>query len=586
MMATVYNNLTTVSSKLNTTRWVMFCFRLLASVVGGLHTWAAATSHSMNADGVSYLDIGDAVFQGDWVVGLSSVWSPLYAWILGAVMWLFNPLMQWEFPLVHLVNYLIFLFALVCFEFFWGHLARYHRVGVKENGKGGRLIGWPNWAFWSVGYLLFISATLTLIKIWSVTPDMLMAAFVFLAAGLLVKVRLGFNNWRTLLLLGLVLGVGYLAKEIMMPVAILFVGIAFFTFADKRTAVSGTSLILIGYLLVTLPYTAFISAVRGDSTFGGAANFTYAKHVNGVAFAHWQGEPPGSGTPEHPTRQIFEEPAIYEFAEPIAGTYPVSFDPAYWNAGLTAQFDFRQQIDALIVSGLFFLDVFFYQHGALLVGIVVLYLLSRRQYRIKPIDILGRWGLIVIALAVFGFYSLVLVSGRYIGVFVILFWADLLANIRLPDTLLARRLVPILGGLMTLFLLINLVTFSLSGFRDLGTAANASSAIGGQAPEWPGETAEALLDLGLEAGDPVAIIGYGFDSFWARLGRFQIVAEMPINEAVPFWTAEPDLQDEVIEAFASSGAKAIIAETVPVYASLPDWKQVGRSNYYILMLDQ
>lgn len=565
-------------------RWVKNILRLIAVGLGSVHAWAAATSHSMNADGVSYLDIGDAIFHGDWATGLSAVWSPLYAWILGAVMRLFDPPMEWEFPLVHIVNYLIFLFALVCFEFFWRQLVQYHQK-VVEKGDGQGLTGWPDWMFWAVGYLLFITATLTLIEIWSVTPDMLMAAFVLLASGLLVKIRLGSSNWRIFLLLGLVLGVGYLAKEIMMPVAILFLGIAFFTVEDKRLAVRYVPLILVSYLLVTVPYSLVFSAVRGDTTFGGAASFTYAKHVNGVPFAHWQGLPPGSGTPEHPTRQIFDEPPIYEFATPVAGTYPVSFDPAYWNAGLTAHFDLRQQLDALIVSGLFYLDLLFYQYGALLIGVVSLYILGRYPSLRLP-DFLSRWGLVVVALAVFGFYGIVLVSGRYIGVFVILFWADLLANIRLPDSQALRKLVPILGSLIIIFLLANLVSFSLSGYQDLGAAANAASSMGGQAPEWPGEVAQALLDSGLQAGDPVAIIGYGFDSFWARLARVKIVAEMPINEAELFWTAGPELQMEVIEAFANSGAKAIVAETVPDYASLPGWEQVGNSNYYILRFNE
>jgi hypothetical protein len=193
---------------------------------------------------------------------------------------------------------------------------------------------------------------------------------------------------------------------------------------------------------------------------------------------------------------------------------------------------------------------------------------------------------VLIALAVFGFYGIVLVSGRYIGVFVIIFWADLLANIRIPNTSFTRKLMSILASLTIVFLLANLAAFSLSGYRDLGAAANASSSAGGTLPEWPGEVAQTLLNIGLESGDPVAIIGYGFDSFWARLARVKIVAEMPINEAESFWTADPEFQSEVIEAFAASGAKAIVAETVPSYVSLPGWEQVGDSNYYILKLDQ
>jgi hypothetical protein len=156
----------TINARTDLLRWVKYIFRVLAVVLSAMHVWAAATSHSMNADGISYLDMGDAVFSGDWATGLSGVWSPLYAWILGATMRLVNPPMQWEFPLVHLVNFLIFLFALLSFEFFWKRLIQYHNLRLTENGVGQHLLGWPDWAFWAIGYLLFISVTLTLIKVW------------------------------------------------------------------------------------------------------------------------------------------------------------------------------------------------------------------------------------------------------------------------------------------------------------------------------------------------------------------------------------------------------------------------------------
>jgi hypothetical protein len=58
---------------------------LLAILLGVVHAWAAISSHSMNADGIAYLDIGDAYLRGDWANAINPVWSPLYSWILGLV---------------------------------------------------------------------------------------------------------------------------------------------------------------------------------------------------------------------------------------------------------------------------------------------------------------------------------------------------------------------------------------------------------------------------------------------------------------------------------------------------------------------
>jgi hypothetical protein len=105
MMDIAQTRLILITHRITNARWVVFGFRLLALILGGLHTWAAATSYSMNADGISYLDIGDAYMRGDWTTAVNPVWSPLYSWILGPVMALFKPSMRWEFPLVHIVNF-------------------------------------------------------------------------------------------------------------------------------------------------------------------------------------------------------------------------------------------------------------------------------------------------------------------------------------------------------------------------------------------------------------------------------------------------------------------------------------------------
>jgi hypothetical protein len=84
----------------------------------------------------------------------------------------------------------------------------------------------------------------------------------------------------------------------------------------------------------------------------------------------------------------------------------------------------------------------------------------------------------------------------------------------------------------------------------------------------------------------VGVIGYAFDSYWARLARVQIVAEMFSWEAYPYWLGNEAKQVEVIQAFHSTGAQAVVAEKVPDFISPIGWQQVGQSNYFIYLLDQ
>jgi hypothetical protein len=556
--------------------WLRWGFRLLAAAMAGLHAWAAAVSHSMNPDGVNYLDIGDAYFRGDWATAVSTTWSPLYSWLTGAALWLFKPEMRWEFPLIHALNFLIFLAALSAFEFMWEQ--------VRPSRRQMAEIGWPDWAWWSIGYLLFLWAALSLIQIWAVTPDMLMAALLFLAAGLLARIRAGQDGWRAFALLGFVLGLGYLSKSIMLPVSLVILAASFVAVADRRPAWPRPGLALLCFLLVAGPFILLMSATKGYFTYGEAGRLTYARHVNGVIYPHWQGVPEGDGLPTHPSRQIFAAPPIYEFATPIGGTYPIAHDQTYWYDGLVVRFDWGNQLRQLLASALYYADLFLVQQTAVFFGAALLYLAGGRRW--PGLFALARGGLLTwVALAALLLYAPILVAGRYVGAFVILFWSDVLANASLSRSPLAGRVVQSAALLMAAFLFASLILFNLQGFGDLTVGASSGTAVAGP-PSWPGATAEALAELGLQPGDPVAVIGYGFDSFWARLARVQIVAEMMGWEADPFWLGDANLQAEVLAAFAATGARAVVAEYTPPYANLPGWRQVESSNFYIYLLPE
>ena len=81
----------------------------------------------------------------------------------------------------------------------------------------------------------------------------------------------------------------------------------------------------------------------------------------------------------------------------------------------------------------------------------------------------------------------------------------------------------------------------------------------------------------------MGVIGYAYDSFWARLARVRIVAEMLEADADELWRGDEALRQSVLQAFANTGVDAVVAEYVPGYAGLRDWHQVENSNYYIYM---
>src|ERR1035441_3965072 len=64
------------------------------------------------ADGISYLDMGDAILRGDWGMAINAYWSPLYPCLQGLALRVFKPSAYSEFAVLYFVNFLTYLFAL------------------------------------------------------------------------------------------------------------------------------------------------------------------------------------------------------------------------------------------------------------------------------------------------------------------------------------------------------------------------------------------------------------------------------------------------------------------------------------------
>jgi len=140
----------------------------------------------------------------------------------------------------------------------------------------------PDWAWVALGYTLFIWSSLALIKVWVVTPDMLMACFVYLAAGLVLRIRLGYTNWLTFGLLGMVLGLAYLTKAAMFPLSLIVLAVSLFSMEGSRRAFPRVVVAFLIFLLFSAPFVWAISTAKGSLTFGDAGTLTYVRYVNGV----------------------------------------------------------------------------------------------------------------------------------------------------------------------------------------------------------------------------------------------------------------------------------------------------------------
>src|SRR5262249_40379783 len=307
------------------------------------------------------------------------------------------------------------------------------------------------WAWRILGGSLFLWAALRLGTVRRVTPDMLMLGFLFLAAGLLVKIRSGPARFVDFILLGLSLGLGYLAKAPMFPIGILFLILVFASVGNFKKAVPLTLAAVFVFSSVAAPFVIQLSLSRKKFTFGESARINFAmheSHLPGGGF--WQGGTPGNDQPLHPIRKIFNDPPVYEFRVTAGGTYPPWFDPVYWYGGVKTHFHIRQELTRLFLSATVYFDLVFgsqqnnttdpiFAGDVMVVGYLFLLLLSRRAGKTLS-DLLEEWPLLVPAIFGLLMFAMVSVRPRYVAGFLVLFWLALFSSIRLARSVENKKI--------------------------------------------------------------------------------------------------------------------------------------------------
>jgi len=569
----------------NPPRCLQIIFWLVAIGLGLLHAWV--NRQAMQSDGISYMDMGDAYLRGDWQMAINGYWSPLYSWLLGAALLVLKPSAYWEFSVVHLVNFTIYLGALLCFTFLLNEVIRHQRVRTDPLGAGG-LMCLPEWAWVVVGYTLFLWSSLELITVRYVTPDMCVAACVYLASGLIVRLRRGLTGWLTFVALGFVLGCGYLAKAAMFPLALVFVGVSWRAAGGGRGGARGAALTAVMFLVVSSPFLIALSRAKGRVTFGDSGRLNYAWYVTGVGYRHWQGEPTGSGTPKHPTRKVMEEPEVYEFGSPVGGTYAHWYDPSYWYDGIAPRFDLIRHIKNMLWRPYLYSFFLFALHGSLVIGLFTLFFMSGRG-RLVIKDVTATWFLLVPAFAGFAIYMQVYLETRFVGSFLTLLVIGLFASVRLPDTPESRRLV---ACVMIIIVAMFGLAVGPSNARAAYTSVREISRGRDAAPNEYWQVAEELKRMGLQPGDKVASLSYSNNDnvYWSRLAKVQIVAEIFSGayrkDEDDFWTANEVVRARIMETFAKAGANIIVANSAPSWAAAEGWRRIGNTDHYVFFLNK
>ena len=518
----------------------------LSVLMGAASAWFSRSD--MNPDGVSYLDLSDRWMAGDLSGVVHGYWSPLYPALLAAVRFVMRPTAQFEFRAAHVANFIVFLIGLTTVSLF-----------IQELLSRSSPAPWRRQAIVLWCYGLFLWSSIGQITLSYITPDLLVSAVVWLLALLVLKA----SDDRPLfsVALGLMCGIGFLSKTIMFLVAIAVLASGL----PRRHIVRAALLSLLGFTCVAGPWIGALSRQKGRPTFGDTGKLAYALFINDVQYyTNWQGEPPGSGTPVHPTRKVFEHPTVYEYNGPIRATYPPWFDPSYWNEGMQTHFDIRAHLRAAFATIKTYYVLFAKTQWAF-AGLAILLVMTGRRRTLQR-DALR---IAVPAVFVLCLYAVLHVEGRYVGGFMALLLMAMLLIVDVEWRLLRGVTAVVVTSLV--------IASGVEVIKQYGTRTSLPL-------QWP--MTAYLQANGLREGDGVASVGPMIMHSWPRLARVHVVAEVPPDAVADFWNATPDTQRLVFETMRHAGARLLVGTVSVTCSTATGWKQIPGTDTWFRFLDR
>jgi len=529
--------------------------RAFVLVFGAAALWLARDA--MSPDGIAYLDASDVYLSGGWPAAGSGYWSPLYPTLLAVARLVAGRGAASEQSIAQGVNFILFLCAFAALEY----LVREVRWTTRARLPGAP----PNDTAWRIlVYALFGVLTVGWIRLWMPTPDMAVAAIVLATAGVGTRLATGRGRWPSVVVFGLLLGLGYLAKAVLLPIGICSLVTLAALVRRRPGGLSHIAMATLIFLGLAVPQVIYASRLKGSPTFGDVGRLNYLWFVAGVPGPVTSAFPLPARLPSpsvagqtlttlDPVRG--EHPAIYDIDAPIPGTLPIWYDAGYWYRGVVAPLRPGAIVRTFVRQLRAYLELF----GFLLVGGVAAAVggtVSRRSLlAIRPSPML-----VIPALAALALYALVLVQSRYVAAFALLLFAGLVPP--WSTDALSRRLRSgfAVGAIASLPLIAYQARVDGSYWRGSAQArANVAAAIAAH---------------GVGPGSRIGFIGEAYEALWARTARLRFVSLVPLAEAPRFWELDADGRAAVLQHMREHGADAIVAEAPALGVNIDGWERL------------
>ncbi len=380
------------------------------------------TRYFINGDAVAYTEIADGIRRGDWSAIANVTYSPGYSIPLAAGQVLLGTTPANEVLLLKWVNFGILCLTLVLLELF---LARVGSVVESEDPTGAQ----PNTiTVWKLlGRTMFLIATLEMIRVQTMTADMLFFGFVLACMTIILGIREDPWKYSRYGLLGLVCGMGYACKEVYWVFSVVFFFLAGLCSPSFRHGIPRVLLGVLVTLVMAAPLVGARSYKLGRLSHGELGKFAYAYFVS------------GEGEPFRP-EIVHRSPDFLRYDSGQNVARERGFDHCYWYEGFRPRFDPKAQA-AIILHNVFELG----RQNRVWMFSTILFFAALGVAGFLRLGALSPTSLFVLltvpALLCTGMYCLIHMEPRYVAPFLFLGFVAMATRFKWPEK---PRIAPIL----------------------------------------------------------------------------------------------------------------------------------------------
>jgi hypothetical protein len=488
--------------------WALLLAGSLAQLIGAADT--------VNADGIDYIELAQRAAAGQLDFLANGYWSPLYPAVIAVGLTIVRPFHLDALPVARGVNFVLIIVCALAFEWLLAALERAARNGTAVDA-------WPTGHVIVrrvAAYALLLWEVLRLQQAPTVTPDLLVLAALACSATFLVSSRARSLTSREATAFGVVLGMGYLAKAVMLPVGLATLAVfAALAWRSRRGgAPRDLARVCVAYIVIAAPLVIVQTRAQGHLTFGETGRLNYRWYVSHA------GEPRARVEPVARTARRSEEdpapvaltsvPGAVLYAGGVRGSFPYGFD--------ASRFERRDSAGGASVNlasqrRVLRMNLYWYWVVAGTLTLLALLPFALAALERQPPHA-AVWPALVPPLTLLALYLLTHVEGRLCGPAVVTVLVTLLYGA--PTASGRGTRVAQVGAVAAIVLVALLKTLSTPALAPRGEPRDGQARI-----------ARAAMARGLRRGEAIGVVGSPYGLYWAHLAGVRLSAMVPPPDA-------------------------------------------------------